>query len=303
MNKGQIRRNIKSLAKRMLKGGWGLALLVLLVPTLLSAGFVALDKMVIIGLGYPPDIPIEILSDDLRYAAMSLALAIASFFLATPLTFGVRDWYVELGAGNKESLGYIFNWFSTVKKFGRTIGVALLVGIKTFLWTMLFIIPLVFATAGVIFIGWIPFTFDQFRMYMYDRELILMILQTIIPQIIACISVYIIWGLAVSIWLMRYAAAPYILINNPEKGIRECIAESVRMMKGHCTEYFMFNLSFLGWILLSPLTFFLMLLWLIPYMMQSTALFFKYIEDAYFMPGFDSPYNQIKLTEESNNNE
>lgn len=59
---------------------------------------------------------------------------------------------------------------------------------------------------------------------------------------------FIIPGIIASI---RYSQAFYILADDPEKGIRQCMNESKRMMKGNCGKYFCLGLSFIGWILLS----------------------------------------------------
>lgn len=50
---------------------------------------------------------------------------------------------------------------------------------------------------------------------------------------------------------IRYSQAFYILVDDPDKGIRECMNESKRMMRGNKAKYFGLSLSFIGWILLS----------------------------------------------------
>lgn len=54
--------------------------------------------------------------------------------------------------------------------------------------------------------------------------------------------------------LLRYSQALYILAENLSKGIRQCVNESKAMMKGHLWEYFVLNLSFIPWILLTYIT-------------------------------------------------
>lgn len=46
---------------------------------------------------------------------------------------------------------------------------------------------------------------------------------------------------------IRYSQAFFILADNPEKGIMECIRESKQMMKGNKGKFFCLELSFLGW--------------------------------------------------------
>ena len=67
------------------------------------------------------------------------------------------------------------------------------------------------------------------------------------------------------ILIFMFSQANYILAENPEKSSIECLKESIRMMKGYKFEYFVLYLSFVGWFVLSILTFGIGFLWLIPY--------------------------------------
>lgn len=49
---------------------------------------------------------------------------------------------------------------------------------------------------------------------------------------------------------IRYSQAFYILADDPDKGIRQCMDESKAMMNGNKAKYFCMELSFIGWILL-----------------------------------------------------
>ncbi|QHQ62568.1 DUF975 family protein [Anaerocolumna sedimenticola] len=62
-----------------------------------------------------------------------------------------------------------------------------------------------------------------------------------------------------------YLMAPYILADNPGMTAREALRESKRMTNGHKFELFVLNLSFIGWLLLIPLTLGLIVIWLAPY--------------------------------------
>lgn len=73
----------------------------------------------------------------------------------------------------------------------------------------------------------------------------------------------------------RYAMAEYLMVQEPNLSGREAIAASKEMMRGHKGELFVLELSFLGWALLSVLTLGIGLLWLMPYMAQTEAQFFR----------------------------
>lgn len=81
----------------------------------------------------------------------------------------------------------------------------------------------------------------------------------LIPGIIKCFS---------------YAMTPYILIEHPEMSVNKAIDESIYLMDGHKFDYFYLGLSFIGWIILSIMSFGIGFIWLIPYMQTTMAAFY-----------------------------
>ena len=61
---------------------------------------------------------------------------------------------------------------------------------------------------------------------------------------------FIIPGIIASI---RYSQAFFILADDPDKGIRQCMNESKAMMKGNKAKFFLLSLSFIGWMILSAI--------------------------------------------------
>ncbi|MBM6616840.1 DUF975 family protein [Bacillus suaedaesalsae] len=74
---------------------------------------------------------------------------------------------------------------------------------------------------------------------------------------------------------IAYSQAFYILKDKPEYGTLQAITESRKLMDGYKWKYFLLQLSFIGWILLSILTLGIGLLWVIPYMNASYATFYQ----------------------------
>ena len=72
-----------------------------------------------------------------------------------------------------------------------------------------------------------------------------------------------------------YALTPYILKDRPELKFNAAIEESMRMMNGYKMKLFLLDLSFIGWILLTMLTFGIGLLFLNPYMSVSRIAFYE----------------------------
>ena len=101
-----------------------------------------------------------------------------------------------------------------------------------------------------------------------------------------------IWGLSIvinlftSLWTLlfiipgivasyRYSMAFYILAENPEKGIMECIEESKAMMNGYKIEKFVLDLSFIPWWLLTAVTCGIATIYVTPYTSITAAAFYN----------------------------
>ena len=100
------------------------------------------------------------------------------------------------------------------------------------------------------------------------------------------ILLYFFTGLFILLWSLcfiipgiikafAYAMAPYILADNPTMTAFEALDESQIIMEGRKWELFILGLSFIGWILLSILTFGVLLIWIIPYMQAAQAAFYQ----------------------------
>lgn len=85
----------------------------------------------------------------------------------------------------------------------------------------------------------------------------------IIPGIIAALS---------------YSQAKFIGYDNELQGY-DCIKKSKEMMKGYKWNYFLFNLSFIGWYILGIFTFGILYIWVIPYVEISTALYYEKLKE------------------------
>ena len=77
-----------------------------------------------------------------------------------------------------------------------------------------------------------------------------------------------------------YRLVPYILMDNPDIGAKEAVTKSRDMMNGHKWKTFVYDLSFLGWTILSILTLgILSIFYVSPYKKSSDAELYKAIRD------------------------
>lgn len=81
----------------------------------------------------------------------------------------------------------------------------------------------------------------------------------IIPGIIAAIS---------------YSMVYFICVDKEKLSAMETIKESKRLMNGYKLDYFVFNLSFIGWILLIPLTLGIAAIWVVPYITIADTMYY-----------------------------
>lgn len=76
-----------------------------------------------------------------------------------------------------------------------------------------------------------------------------------------------------------YRMTFYILAENPNLSAKEALAQSKKMMKGNKWRLFCLEFSFIGWILLSMLTFGIGMVFLAPYMITAEACFYKVVSE------------------------
>ena len=81
-----------------------------------------------------------------------------------------------------------------------------------------------------------------------------------------------------------YRFSLFILLDNPNMRVIDCLSLSRIMMKGHKARLFRLDLSFIGYILLS-LLFPPLLIWLVPYMYSSWVIFYDELKTAQFPQG------------------
>lgn len=77
-----------------------------------------------------------------------------------------------------------------------------------------------------------------------------------------------------------FSQAVYILIEDEDKSITDCLRESHRLMKENMWDYILLNINFISYILLSVITLGVYLFWAIPIINVSTASFYLYLKEA-----------------------
>ena len=90
-----------------------------------------------------------------------------------------------------------------------------------------------------------------------------------------------------------YAMVPYLMAENPDLSPREATEHSRAMMNGNRMRLFFLHFSFIGWSILSLLTFGIGELWLRPYKQAAEAAFYRDLcaENRYTTDGYDPAWS------------
>ncbi len=134
---------------------------------------------------------------------------------------------------------------------------------------------------GILGAGYLKYILNFVRTGKFETNTIINIikekwLNILIAEILTSIIItvgfvfFVIPGIILS---LAYTMVTYLVIETDVDG-NDALKESREMMKGHKFEYFIFILSFIGWMILVPFTLGLLLIWLVPYMTVAEAIYF-----------------------------
>lgn len=104
-------------------------------------------------------------------------------------------------------------------------------------------------------------------------------------------------GLIVGLILTtRFTLAEYLMIDNPEMKGMDAIKESMRLMKGQNVHLIYIYVSFIGYAILSVMSFNLGFLWVIPYITETiTCMYLEAIGEPFFMDVEKSPIIDVEV--------
>ncbi len=183
--------SIKQLARTSLKGKWGIACgLTFIVFLITSVIPWAVDVLLSGGFSN------WFSQEEPSLAAETANVIISIIFI--PLSISVCWFYLSLVRAEGPEISQVFSVYHDSKTFFKLIGLAIVMGIFVFLWSLLLIIP----------------------------------------GIIKSIS---------------YSQAYFLIKDHPEYTVLEAISESRKRMNGHKARFFLLQLSFIGWAILSLL--------------------------------------------------
>ena len=103
---------------------------------------------------------------------------------------------------------------------------------------------------------------------------------------IPALLITIIAGLFITLWALlllipgiiaaiSYSQVYFVKLDNPDMEVMDVLKKSKELMNGHKMDYFVLQLSFIGWVILGALTLGILYLWVIPYMSVTEANFYN----------------------------
>lgn len=210
----------------------------------------------------------------LIYIAISFAISFASnlvpfigialLIITVPLQYGLIYSFIKIYRNEEYSYGDLFtSAFNNFAKVWKVVGNQLLK----------LIVPIILVAVSVfILIGGLTF-YVMSNFLESDSSTIFTILASVF-LIVGYIG-YIASLIYLFVKDLLYVLSYYVMHDNPNMTAKQIVEESERIMKGQRGKYFGLELSFFGWVLLAILTFGIGIIFLMPYMQISVAIFYE----------------------------
>lgn len=120
-------------------------------------------------------------------------------------------------------------------------------------------------------------------------------------MIVLLIVTYLLLLVGVMITSLYVSQAMFIFVEEPGKGVFQCIRESAELMKGNKGSLFYINLSFMGMIILGYFSFGIAYLWITPYVYATLTEYYKELKPKKILYPegslYDSSYESLQKQE------
>jgi len=269
---------LKRNSKLVLKGSWGRAILVTMIPVfvnlLLGVLLQVLTSVLVTGpmSRQPTAEPDQTVIVRFLWAfaqaggqrLILLAVFTAlSWLVLAPIQLGAVRWFFYLVHGKSLPLGEVFFFFERFQSFRRGVWYQANIYLRSLGWSLLFLAP-----PGAML------TFSLFYLQSGgDRQTIAL------GSMGICISLglLLLGQVLCMIWLNRYLLAAYLLCEEDSRGVHDALRTSVRYTRGYRAHFLLFGLTFLGWLLLCMISLGIAALYTAPYMQTAWAMYGRYV--------------------------
>ncbi len=198
------------------------------------------------------------------FIMIGIILLFGQFFIA-PLLYGILRWFWYSSEKNKVSINEIFCYFSSLKMYLRAFSLSFRIFLRIILVLFVCFIP-----AFIVILISSPTTYELIGSSMPYWATYVWLLGNVLS----------VFGVIMSIiMLLRYFAAPILMINDNQISPQEALHLSVIISKTSNGQTFYFVSSFIGWFLLSLLL--IPLFFTVPYFFASYCEYCRYLIENY----------------------
>lgn len=259
-----LRQIIKSNAHKALQGHWGRAVAIIVIGLAIGLLFSLFESMASLVFSIPGFGQLLRGNVPPRMLALSLGLTGLAMLLyqlvMQPVTMGVLGWFYQLGNGRQEEVAAIFIYFESLRRFGRSLWLSLLLGVRALVLYGLGALPgglLVALFAGL------PASRTMGESFFIAGGLLVAL------GVLGC-------GIAAGAMLQkRYFLAPYLLYTHPTLSAGAALRQSVQATKGYKGELLLLDLGYLPGLVLC--LFYLPALYVLPLLLTARGLFARYL--------------------------
>lgn len=261
---------LKKEARQKLKGKWGTAVLVCFLASLITGGLSIIVEITNLEYLLNGNLIANLTNPDYMaeqpagISVLSNLSTLITLLIGGSISYGLSGFFLNLIRDKKAQVENLFYGF---KYFGKNFLIQLIIGIFSFLWSLVVLLPVIIVTI-IIFVA-------SFSNYSNLTDFEQLPSSGVIGAIIPTALLFIIASIIISILLFRYALAYYIYYDSKEAAVMDCINGSKELMRGHKVRLFLLNLSFIGWHFLALLTLGIGYLWLTPYISATMASFYN----------------------------
>lgn len=240
-------KEMRKIARENLKGHWIKSILVCLSYAVLVA-----------------------ISGSIEYYLSRLAFEIIMVVIIIPLKLGLIAFFVKQTYKNTHFCA-LFSMFNK-KQWLRSIGLDIVFGIGAIIASIPLIIVSIIGV--VLFIEQIFTGIEEIITNTSLGDISGIGILAFMLAIIICFIPIVLYSYTYSMVLLIFVDE-----NNGVDKIFASFKESRRLMRGNKWRFFCFQFSYIGWIILSSITLGIGYIWLTPYMIQGTAVFYNEIKD------------------------
>lgn len=205
-----------------------------------------------------------------NFPAESSASNVTSFLLNTfiffAITYATYNCALKVLRGKKVEVGMLMSIFDG-KYYLPMLLLNLIETLINFLLNLIILLPILITYGGALYFSLMFNTNSALTVQNnIGTDLGLAILLLIMAGLMFFISTFVSGVFQFGVWTK---------IDNPEWGIKEILSYSFALMNGRFGQYFLLQLSFIGWYIIGSLAIGIGLLWVIPYNNVAVASFYE----------------------------